>query len=317
MREEKSGSGAKTTTSQSGIVSAVAILKLKYSGQFNHSKNEASKASSRKFFIVSSVIAVILTSAWLRWGQFSFVTDYDFIYNTGLVGGILMLVALTYSLRKRLPTLRNSGKVESWYFVHLTAGIAGPLITILHSSFAIKSVNSLIAIVAMVFIVSSGAIGRFLFTRLSFVMHSKLERIDREESELFDSLVKYDSEVIRRHLSRLTLTCLTQPKTVFHIPYAYFLVRGQAATCYVVIGDQITKVLIEVGRRSKWDEETLYMTILNEKQYLKKYIKTLMDVSLVRSCEQMLSKWRFFHAPLMYLLLLCTLAHVWAVHAYS
>ena len=317
MREEKSGSGAKTTTSQSGIVSAVAILKLKYSGQFNHSKNEASKASSRKFFIVSSVIAVILTSAWLRWGQFSFVTDYDFIYNTGLVGGILMLVALSYSLRKRLPMLRNSGKVESWYFVHLTAGIAGPLITILHSSFAIKSVNSLIAIVAMVFIVSSGAIGRFLFTRLSFVMHSKLERIDREESELFDSLVKYDSEVIRRHLSRLTLTCLTQPKTVFHIPYAYFLVRGQAATCYVVIGDQITKVLIEVGRRSKWDEETLYMTILNEKQYLKKYIKTLMDVSLVRSCEQMLSKWRFFHAPLMYLLLLCTLAHVWAVHAYS
>ncbi|WP_455200969.1 hypothetical protein, partial [Kaarinaea lacus] len=59
------------------------------------------------------------------------------------------------------------------------------------------------------------------------------------------------------------------------------------------------------------------MTITSEKQYLKQYINTLMDVSLVRSCEQLLSKWRFFHAPIMYLLLLCSLAHVWAVHAYS
>ncbi|WP_455219294.1 hypothetical protein, partial [Kaarinaea lacus] len=102
MSEEKSGSGANTNAKHNGIVSAVAFLKQKYPGQFNQTKNEASRASSRKFFIVSSVIAVILTSAWLRWTQFSFVTDYDFIYNTGLAGGILMLVALTYSLRKRM-----------------------------------------------------------------------------------------------------------------------------------------------------------------------------------------------------------------------
>lgn len=317
MSEEKSGSGANTNAKHNGIVSAVAFLKQKYPGQFNQTKNEASKASSRKFFVVSSVIAVILTSAWLRWGQFSFVTNYDFIYNSGLTGGILMLVALTYSLRKRLPIFKNSGRVESWYFVHLCAGIAGPLITIVHSSFAIKSVNSLIAIVAMALIVCSGVLGRFLFTRLSFIMHSKLERIDREEVELFDTLVKYDSEVIRKHLSRLTLTCMTQPRTVFHIPYAYFLVRAQAAACYVVIGDQITKVLVEVAKRSSWDDEMLCMTVMSEKHYLKQYINTLMDVSLVRSCEQLLSKWRFFHAPLMYLLLLCSLAHVWAVHAYS
>ena len=138
MSEEKSGSDANSNTGQRGIVSEVAFLRQKYPGQFNQSKNEASKASSRKFFVVSSVIAVILTSIWLRWGQFSFVTDYDFIYNSGLTGGILMLVALTYSLRKRLPIFKNSGRVESWYFVHLCAGIAGPLITILHSSFAIK-----------------------------------------------------------------------------------------------------------------------------------------------------------------------------------
>ena len=317
MREEKSRSDANTSASRNGIVSAVDFLKQKYPGQFNQSKNEASKVSSRKFFVVSSVIAAILTSAWLRWSQFSFVNDYEFIYNTGLAGGILMLVALTYSLRKRLPILKNSGKVESWYFVHLYASIAGPLIIIFHSSFAIKSLNSLIAIVAMVLIVCSGALGRFLFTRLSFIMHSKLERIDREEVELFDTLVKYDSEVIRKHLSRLTVTCLTQPRTVFHIPYAYFLVRAQAAACYVVIGDQITKVLFEVAKRSNWDNQTLGMTVMSEKHYLKQYINTLMDVTLVRSCEQLLSKWRFFHAPLMYLLLLCSLAHIWAVHAYS
>ncbi len=314
---EESRSDANTNTDQRGIVSAVAILKKKYPGQFNQIKNEASRASSRKFFFVSSVVAVILISAWLKWAQFRFVTEYDFIYNSGLVGGVLMLVALTYSLRKRLAVFKHAGKLESWYYLHLCAGITGPLVIIFHSSFAIKSFNSLIAIAAMALIVCSGALGRFLFTRLSFIMHSKLERINQEEIELFDTLVKYDSEVIRKHLSRLTLTCLTQPKTVFHIPYAYFLVRAQAAACYVVIGNQIAKVLVEVARRSNWDEQTLYITACSEKQSLRKYINTLMDVTLVRSCEQLLAKWRYFHAPLMYLLLICSLAHIWAVHAYS
>lgn len=317
MKEQESRSDANSSTDQSsGIVSAVAILKQKYPGQFNQGKNEASKASSRKFYLVSSVIAIVVTSAWLEWGQFSFVEDYAFIYNSGLAGGLLMLLALTYSLRKRLAIFRSAGKVESWYYVHLCAGISGPILIIFHSSFAIKSVNSLIAIVAMTLIVFSGALGRFLFTRLSFIMHSKLESIDREEAQLFDTLVKYDSELIRKHLSRLTLTCLTQPKTVFHIPYAYFLVRAQAAACYVAVGDQIASVLNEVAKRSGWDGQTLLVTVHNEKYYLRQYINTLMDVSIVRSCEQLLSKWRLFHAPLMYLLLLCALAHVWVVHAY-
>ena len=317
MKEEKSGSDANSGTDHnSGIVSAVAILKQKYPGQFNQSKNEASRVSSRKFYIVSSIIVVLVSSAWLQWGQFSVIADYSFIYNTGLVGGILMLLALTYSLRKRLAVFRNAGRVETWYYVHLCAGVCGPLLIIFHSTFAIKSVNSLIAVIVMAMIVCSGALGRFLFTRLSFTMHSKLERIDREEAQLFDTLVKYDSELIRKHLSRLTLTCLTQPKTVFHIPYAYLLVRAQAAACYVAVGDQISQVLTEVAKRSRWDEQTLRVTVHGEKYYLRQYIKTLMDVSIVRSCEQLLSKWRWFHAPLMYLLLLCALAHVWVVHAY-
>ena len=317
MEQERPGSSSESAKEQGGILSAVAILKEKYPGHFNEVKNEQSRASSRRFYIVSSVVAIIIASGWMEWGYISAIVDYDFIYYTGLVGGILMLVALTYSLRKRMAVLRNAGKIESWYYVHLCAGITGPLIIIFHSTFAIKSINSLIATVAMILIVCSGALGRFLFTRLSFVMHSKLERINREEEQLFSTLVKYDSEQIRKHLSRLTMTCLTQPRTIWHIPYAYVLVRGQAAACYVLIGDHITRVLIEVAKRAKWDKHTLHITVLNEKHYLRQYINTLMDVSRVRAYEQLLSKWRMFHAPLMYLLLLCVLGHVWAVYAYS
>ncbi|MGD8559218.1 MAG: hypothetical protein PVF34_00840 [Gammaproteobacteria bacterium] len=311
-----SDSAAYQTKATSGITSAVAILREKYPGQFDASKDAASRASSRKFFVVTSAIAAIVLLVWLRWQQLDFIVDYDVIYDTGLVGGVLMLLALTYSLRKRMRLLKNAGKLETWYVLHLTAGISGPLLIVFHSTFAIKSINSLIAILAMVLIVGSGALGRFLFTRLSFIMHSKLARIDREEQQLFDALVKYDSDIIRKQLSRLTNTCLVQPKTVFHIPYAYLLVRAQAANCYVVAGGQITRVLLEVARHANWDQQTLEATVWQEKHYLKQYINTLMDVSLVRSCEQLLSKWRWFHVPVMYLLVLCTLAHVLVVHAY-
>lgn len=310
-----------TSTTQNyylnGIVSAAEILKERYPGQVNQTKNEASKASFRKFFMIASVVAAFVSAGWMKAQQWTFVVNYDFVYYTGLAGGLIMLVALAYSLRKRVGLMKNIGKVETWYYLHIFAGVTGPLIIVFHSTFAIKSVNSLIAIIAMSAIVFSGALGRFLFTRLSFVMHTRLEKIKREEEELFSALVKYDSEQIRKHLSRLILSCMTQPKTIWHIPYAYFLIRGQAAASYVLIGDHITKVLIEVARRSNWDRQTLQVTIYSEKQYLKQYLNTLMDVSRVRGYEQILSKWRVFHAPVMYLLLLATLGHVWAVYAYS
>lgn len=302
---------------ENGIVSAVALLKARYPGEVNQIKNEASKASFRRFFTVATVLIAIVASGWAKWSQISFIANYDFIYYTGLTGGIIMLVALTYSLRKRVGFMRNFGKVETWYYVHICAGISGPLIITFHSTFAIKSVNSLIAIIAMLLIVFSGALGRFLFTRLSFVMHTKLEKINLEEEQLFSSLVKYDSEIIRNHLSRLNMNCMTQPKTIWHIPYAYFLIRGQAAACYLLIGNYITKVLIEVAKRQNWDNQTLQVTIMNEKHYLKQYLNTLMDVSRVRGYEQILSKWRLLHAPVMYLMLLAVMGHVWAVYAYS
>jgi len=300
-----------------GIVSVAAILKERYPGQLNQTKNEASKASFRKFFTVASIVTAVVSAGWFKWNKISAIADYNFIYYSGLAGGIIMLVALTYSLRKRAGFMKHLGKVESWYYVHIFAGVTGPLIIVFHSTFAIKSVNSLIAVVAMLLIVFSGALGRFLFTRLSFIMHSKLEKINREEEQLFNTLVKYDSELIRKHLSRLNMNCMTQPKTIWHIPYAYFLIRSQAAAAYILIGDHITKVLIEVAKRSNWDKHTLQVTIMSEKHYLKLYLNTLMDVSRVRGIEQILSKWRLFHAPMMYLLLLAVLGHVWAVYAYS
>lgn len=298
------------------FVSAVSILKEAYPGQFNQSNNEASIASSRRFFFLTIVICSIVSTGWFTWNHTSWSADYSFIYNTGLAGGILMLVALTYSLRKRWSVLRKAGKIESWYYIHLIGGILGPLIIIFHSSFLIKSFNSLIAVVVMLCIVCSGALGRFFYTRLSFILHSKLEKINRTEERLFNTLAKYDNELISKHLSRLTLTCLTQPRSIFHIPYAYFLVRYQAGTCYIVVGDQMAAILRQVALRSNWTQANYQAALWNEKQCLSLYIKTLMEISLSRSLEQLLNKWRLLHSPLMYILVLCTLGHIYVVHAY-
>ena len=298
------------------IVSAVNILKEQYPGRFNERKNQESKASSRRFYIVSSVILAVVAAGWFRWNYTGLSKNFEFVYDTGLAGGLLMLLALTYSFRKRFAVLRKAGKIESWYYVHLFGGILGPFIIIFHTSFAIKSVNSLIAIICMLCIVFSGALGRFFYTRLSFLLHGKLERIDKTEVKLFQSLEKYNNDVIHRHLSRLTLTCLTQPKSIFHIPYAYILVRLQAGACYVTVGDQIARILQEVARRSGWSYDNYSAALLSEKRILQKYIRVLIEISVSRSFEQMLNKWRLLHAPMMYLLLICTLGHIYVVHAY-
>ena len=64
-QQNNSNSGASSTTQisdDSGIVSAVELLKDRYPGQLNQIKNEASKASFRKFFTVASVVTAIVAS---------------------------------------------------------------------------------------------------------------------------------------------------------------------------------------------------------------------------------------------------------------
>jgi len=83
----------------------------------------------------------------------------------GIGGMTLMVLMLSYTLRRRLPWLRRAGNLSTWLDFHIWCGITGPLLIVLHS--ALK-VGGLIAISfwSMVAVALSGILGRYLYAQI-------------------------------------------------------------------------------------------------------------------------------------------------------
>lgn len=83
----------------------------------------------------------------------------------GIGGAALMLAMLSYSVRKRVPWLRRTGRLALWLDFHIWCGVTGPLLIFLHSA---GKVGGLIAISfwSMVAVALSGILGRFLYAQI-------------------------------------------------------------------------------------------------------------------------------------------------------
>jgi len=96
-------------------------------------------------------LALILASAaaW-RVAQGDFYTaGSDLGYYMGLIGGVMMLLLLTYPLRKHLRFMHGWGPIKPWFRTHMFLGIAGPTLILFHSTFHIGSLNAGVALVSM------------------------------------------------------------------------------------------------------------------------------------------------------------------------
>jgi hypothetical protein len=86
-------------------------------------------------------------------------------HGLGIVGTMMMLLLLTYSLRKKNIIFGNIGKVGNWLDFHIFLGIMGPLFVILHSSFKLNGIVA-ISFWSMISVALSGILGRYLYLQI-------------------------------------------------------------------------------------------------------------------------------------------------------
>lgn len=90
---------------------------------------------------------------------------YGFVGTFLIVFGVSMYVA-----RKRVPWLRNVGKLNTWLGVHIFLCTLGPYLILLHTSFRFNGVVS-IAFWSMTAVALSGIFGRYVYGHLPRTMH--------------------------------------------------------------------------------------------------------------------------------------------------
>ena len=113
------------------------------------------------------VVLVLLTLGAWRFSRLGvFKAGDDIGYWIGVAGGVIMLMLFSYRLRKYLRFMRNWGQVKWWFIVHMTLGVAGPLLILVHSTFHVGSINAAVALYSMIVVALSGVIGRFIYVRV-------------------------------------------------------------------------------------------------------------------------------------------------------
>lgn len=105
----------------------------------------------------------------------------------GLIGTSLMLLNLTYLIRKRLISIAWLGSLRKWMNFHVLTGLLGPSLIVLHTAFAPSSSLGKLALISMVIVVATGVMGRYIYIHVPRSYHGR----ELEIGEVRRRLVEY------------------------------------------------------------------------------------------------------------------------------
>jgi len=250
-----------------------------------------------------------------------YTAESDLSYWLGVAGGVAMLALFAYPLRKRWRAMREIGSTRFWFALHMSLGIAGPLLIVLHSTLALGSLNATIAFASMAVVAASGIVGRYLYGRIhnglygrretlaelraqagidSAALHSKLALLGPVETRLVE-FARLAEAAERAGLSR-------------PLRFMTLGVRAMLARRWCV--GSATRSLCKLAEAQGWTDEKRDRRIAVFSTFIGAYLQAVQRVAQFGVFERLFSWWHVLHVPLVFMLVLSAIAHVVAVHMY-
>ena len=221
-------------------------------------------------------------------------------HSLGYVGTLLMLVGVAgYMVRKRMRALRRAGRLSAWLRWHIFLCTLGPFLVLLHTSFKVGGLVS-IAFWAMVLVVASGVLGRYVYTHLPRRLDGGVQSLETVRSRLADLKAEIAA---RSGLSVAELETLLVP-------------AGRAPDR--VVGALRLALSHDLGARRRTREarrlldehrvpapvRARVLDLLREESALE------LQLRLVLPFQRLFRHWHTFHLPLAIVMLLVVIVHV-------
>ncbi len=246
------------------------------------------------------------------WDERYYIPEEGLGYFLGLTGGIIMLLAMAYSMFKYLPSLRKKIKIKAWLNLHIAMGLVGPLLIYFHSTFRIGSLNGGIALISMSLVLLSGIIGRYLYSKTHYGLGGRKAKL----GELHKLLNDENSLLHSPRLNNFTQNVMSHTRTLFQATWELFSYSIRSRWVYF----RVKKELLQILKKAAADNNLTQKEYRLQKRIIKKQVRTylilLHKVSLFKLYERFFAFWRHAHVPLLFLLLASGIVHVIAVHMY-
>jgi hypothetical protein len=264
-------------------------------------------------------VVVLLWINWLNRVDSGLTPENGSGYWLGIAGGSLMILLLIYPLRKRMKSLRWLGTVAFWFRAHMILGIIGPVLILVHANFRVGSINSNIALAAMLVVAMSGIVGRYLYGKIHLGLYGR-RAVVREmlaDADALRELIAAGLPVADRVVTQLNALAdfgTTTPRGALAgllllpvISWRARLVRGR------LIADARTVIEVE-GKRLGWSRKVRRERFAGVADLVKLHVAAVKKGAVFALYERLFRFWHIFHLPLFFLLVIAAIIHVYAAH---
>jgi hypothetical protein len=256
---------------------------------------------------------------------------FDFGYNLGLAGGLMMLTLLLYPLRKRWSFLGNFGFLPTWFKWHMVLGILGPLTIVFHSTYHVYipfihptgSINAAVAMYCMLLVSGSGTFGRFFYTKIHHGLYGRQTTVNELQAEMeqtgdVKSMFSF-APGVEKALEDFRGRAEKSSKVAGYGFGNFIRVGYQASALSRSLSKELHRTMQAHARENNFNAQQMAGMEKMYEEYREKiigYLRAVRDASQFHTYERLFSWWHIFHIPLVYMMVFSAIYHVYAVHAY-
>jgi hypothetical protein len=268
---------------------------------------------------LSIAIVVVLCVGWLDRDDNGLTPKSGVGYWLGIAGSLLMLLLLVYPLRKRMRSLRVIGTVAFWFRAHMILGVFGTVLILWHANFRLGSINSNVALMAMLVVTTSGICGRYLYGKIHHGLYGR-KAVVREilaEVEALKGHISANLPVAHRTIAQLNAFArlgTAAPKGVFAglVFWPVISWRGRLVRMRLIADAQ--RVIGLEGRRFEQSRRVQRQRIAVVADLVSMHVAAVKKAAAFAFYERLFSLWHFLHMPLFLLLVIAAIIHVFAAH---
>jgi hypothetical protein len=267
-----------------------------------------------------SAAALAVYLGWLGRDQRNIDAGEGLGYALGIVGGVLMLILLLYSLRKRVRWLAHFGATRHWFRLHMILGIVGPLLILYHCNFELGDLNSNVALFCTLLVAGSGLVGRYLYEGIHHGLYGSKTTLRELAGRLEQSIEAGQASrlvaPIHEELKALDGLVLDPPLSVAQSVARQFTIMWQSRRTYHRLVRMTRRELIRKSLTSAAVDQ--HADRLEEiiRRYLRDHLGQVRQVARFNSFERLFSLWHVVHVPFFFMMILTALFHVFAVHLF-
>jgi len=269
------------------------------------------------------VIFTAISWGWANRDQGLITAESGLGYWLGIIGASMMLLLLSYSLRKRLRALKRFLNIRTWFKLHMTLGVLGPLSILFHSNFHLGSLNSTVALTCMLLVAGSGFIGRYLYGKIHYGLYGekiRLQQVAKDFRTLQVDMMEFAvtnehkavAEELFSEMDALVSQYSTGKGTVQKARPLRRKVKHIASELSLLF-----KQLEAYYSKNNNSNETRFEDVrIRLNGYSSILLVALRKLPGLQRSEQLFSLWHVVHIPIFGLMIITAITHVVAVHMY-